>query len=336
MSTFGTNGPDPGHSGLAVGMDDDVTDGQYHAENALLPVGGATTSTPFGTIPSGMFNEEGGPNTGVPMCLDDPSDSLTAGSAIDLANCLNLAQQNWTVPATGKTGTITINGLCLDTASEQTTSGAGVVLGTCVKNAPTQQWSQGAGNTVLNVGATTNENTPMCLDDPNSSTTSGTDLDIANCSGGTNQVWPLPTAPGPAAGAPSGPIFPQETQSDTQQPCLDDANDATATGNKVQMWTCRGDASQTWVVEPGGTIQIGASHCLDSSGGATAVGTTVVLDPCNGSSSQTWTPGPNDSLVQTASGLCLDDYGANPANGTQIVIWTCNSGNNQAWRLPGW
>jgi hypothetical protein len=336
MSTFGTNGPDPHHSGLAVGMDVDVIDGQYHAENALLPVGGATTSTPFGTIPSGLFNEEGGQNTGVPMCVDDPADSLTSGTAVDLANCLNEAGQNWTVPAAGKTGPITINNLCLDTASEQTTGGTGLVLSTCVNKAPTQQWSQGAGNTVINAGATTNQNTPMCLDDPGSSTTSGTGLDIAACSGGANQVWPLPAAPGPAAGAPQGPIFPQLIQSDTQQPCLDDAGDSLATGNKVQMWTCRGDASQTWLAEPGGTIQIGASNCLDTALGGSAQGTQVVLNPCNGSSSQTWTPGPNDSLVQQSSGLCLDDYGANPANGNEIVTWSCNGGNNQAWRLPGW
>ncbi len=336
MTTFGTNEPDPGHSGLAVGMDDDIVDGQYHAENALLPVGGATTSTPFGTIPSGLFNEEGGASTGVPMCLDDPSDSSTAGASVDIANCLNLAEQNWTVPATGKTGTITINGLCLDTASEQTTGGTGVVLSACVKNQATQQWSQGAGNTVINSGASTAQSTSMCLDDPGSSTTSGTGLDIATCSGGTNQVWPLPASPGPAAGAPSGPIFPQETQSDTQQPCLDDNNDSTATGNKIQLWTCRGDASQTWLMEPGGTIQIGASNCLDSSGGGTAQGTNVVLDPCNGSSSQIWTVGANDSLVQQSSGMCLDDYALNTANGSQIVIWGCNGGKNQAWWRPGW
>jgi len=336
MTTFGTNGPDPGHSGLALGTDVDVIDGQYHAENALLPVAAATTSTPFGTIPSGMFNEEGGANTGTPMCLDDPSDSAATGTAVDLTTCLNAAEQNWTVPASGKTGTVTINGLCLDTAGGATTSGTGAVLDTCVKKDATQQWSQGAGNTLINSGATTAQGSSMCLDDPGSSTTNGTALDVVTCSGGTNQVWPLPAAPGPAAGAPQGPVFPQEEQSDTQQPCLDDANASTATGNKVQMWTCRGDASQTWLAEPGGTIQIGASHCLDSAGGATAQGTQVVLDPCNGSGTQVWTPGPNNSLVQQASGLCLDDYGANPANGTEIVIWSCNAGNNQAWRLPGW
>ncbi len=336
LNTFPANTYDTTHNGLVMGTDDDVLEGQYHAENALLPVGSATTKTPFGTIPSGMFNEEDGSNTGIPMCLDDAGNSSAAGATIDIANCLNAAQQNWTVPAAGATGQIQINGLCLDTAGEAATSGTGVVLGTCSATATTQQWSQGTGNTVINKGATATAGSPMCLDDPGSSTTSGALLDIASCSGDTNQVWPLPAAPGPAAGVPSGPLFVHETQGDSQQACLDDLNDSTAAGTKVQLWTCRGDAAQTWLVEPGGTIQIGASSCLDTVGEGTSQGTKTVLEPCNGSPSQIWTPGPNDSLVQQSSGLCLDDNGFTTTNGIQMQIWSCNAGNNQNWREPGW
>ncbi len=336
LNTFGTGTYDGTHSGLAVGMDDDVIAGTYHAEDALLPVMAATTKTPFGVIPSGLFNEEGGVNTGVPMCLDDPGNAATAGAAVAIANCLNQAEQNWTVPATGKTGPIQINGLCLDTAGGGTTGGTGVVLATCSSPTATQQWTQGPGNTVINQGATTAQGGPMCLDDPSGSTTSGTALDIANCSSGQNQIWPLPTAPGPAAGPPSGPVFPQETQSNSQQPCLDDANDRTTAGNKVQLWTCQGDASQTWLAEPDGTVRIGAGACLDSAGGGTAHGTAIVLDPCNGSNSQIWTTGASDSLIQQSSGLCLDDPNFSTTNGTQLQIWDCNGGPNQAWRLPGW
>ena len=324
MNTFGTWTYDGSHAGLALGTDVDVIAGTYHAENSLLPVMAATTKTPFGVIPSGMFNSEGGTDTGTPMCLDDPGDSASAGTPVDVANCLNVAGQNWTVPAAGHAGQIVINGLCLDLGNA-----AGVVLAKCSSTSATQQWTQGAGNTVINQGASTAQS-QMCLDDPAGSTTSGTTLDIAACSGGQNQVWPLPTAPGPAAGPPSGPVFPQETQSSTQQPCLDDANDSAKANNKVQLWTCRGDPAQTWAVEPGGTIQIGASSCLDSAG------TAVVLNPCDGTSSQVWTTGPNDSLVQRSSQLCLDDPGANTANGTQLATASCDGQSEQAWRLPGW
>jgi hypothetical protein len=340
MNTFAANTYDSTHQGLAIGTDVDVIAGTYHAENALLPIAAATTKTPFGVIPSGLFNEEGGADTGTPMCLDEAGDSSTAGATVDIANCLNEAEQYWSVPATGKTGQIQLNGLCLDTASEGTTGGTDLVLNTCSATAPTQQWTQGTGNTVINAGATTAQGSPMCLDLETSNTSSSppndTALDIAACSGGTNQVWPLPSSPGPAAGAPSGPVFPQETQSDTQQPCLDYAGLTNAKSDAVQLWTCRGDAEQDWVAEPDGTLQIGSSGCLDSSGGTGGSGTPVVLDPCDGSTSQVWQPGPGDSLVQESSGLCLDDPGFTTSNGQQMQIYSCNGGNNQAWRIPGW
>lgn len=321
LSTFGTWTYDGSHAGLAIGTDVDVVAGAYHAENALLPVMAATTKTPFGVIPSGLFNSEGGADTGHPMCLEDPGNAAAPGAHIAIATCVNAGEQNWTVPATGKAGQIKINGLCLDTAHGATANGTGVVLATC-GTAASQQWAQGPGDTVLNQGA------HLCLDDPSASTTSGTAVDIANCSGGQNQVWPLPTAPGPAAGAPSGPVFPALTETSTQQPCLDDANDSTAAGNKVQVWTCRGDAAQTWLAEPGGTVQIGQSSCLDTAGGA------AVLNPCDGHSSQIWTAGPNNSLIQRSSGLCLDD--PNPANGTAPQVMSCDGSGNQDWRLPRW
>jgi hypothetical protein len=335
INTFPAGTYDTTHSGLTLGTDVDVIAGTYHAEESLLPGGPVTTKTPFGSIPSGLFDIEGGSDTDAPTCLDDPGNSSTAGTAVDLAICLNAAQQNWSVPAVGKTGPIQINGLCLDTAAGGTTGGTGVVLSTCSSASATQQWSQGADRTVINQGATTAQGNPICLDDPGSATAPGTTLDIAACSSGANQVFPLPAAPGPAAGAPSGPIFTPATQQDTQVPCLDDANDSTTAGNKIQLWTCRGDAAQTWIAEPSGAIQLGASSCLDTTGG-TIPGTKVVLEPCNGGSSQTWTHGSNDSLVQQSTGMCLDDNAGNTTNGTAMQIWTCNNGNNQAWRLPGW
>lgn len=336
LNTFQANTYDKTHNGLVLGTDVDVVGGQFHSENALLPVASATTKTPFGTIPSGMFHTEGGTNTGTAMCLDDPSDSSAAGTAVAISTCLNVAEQNWSVPAAGATGQLQINGLCLDTASGLTDGGTGVVLAACSPTTATQQWTQGSGNTLINQGATTAQGSSMCLDDPGSSTTSGTALDIATCSGGTNQAWPLPAAPGPAAGAPSGPFFPQVLQSDGQQPCMDDNNNVLTAGNKVQMWTCRGDAQQNWVIEPGGTIQLGASTCLDTANGATSNSANVVVSPCSGSTSQTWTRGANNSLIQQASGRCLDDPGSNAANGTQLIIFTCNAGRNQNWRIAGW
>jgi hypothetical protein len=326
LATFAANTYDGSHPGLALGSDVDLVGGAYHSENALFPMAATTSSKPGGPIPSGMFVSDGGSNTGTPMCIDDPGDSSASGAAAEISTCLNDAEQNWTVPSSGATGTVSVNGLCLDT----TGGGSGTLteLNTC-SGASSQQWQQGTGNTLVNPAS------GLCLDDPGASTTNGTQLDAATCvTGDTAQVWPLPAAQGPPAPPASGSVYVQEEQSDTNVPCLDDANNAVTTGNVVQLWTCRGDPEQNWTVEAGGTIQINGSYCLDSSGGATAQGTPVVLDPCNGSTSQVWTPGANDSLVQEASGMCLDDPDFATGNGTQMQIYACNGGSNQAWWLP--
>jgi hypothetical protein len=331
LSTFAAGTYDGTKSGLALGTDVDLIAGAYHSENALFPLAATTSPYPGGPIPSGMFNEDGGSNTGTPLCVDDTGDSATAGAAVELSTCLNDAEQNWAVHSGG---TIQINGLCLDTASGGSSQGTLVVLNTCESGTTTQQWTQGTGNTLVNAGASTADGTQMCLDDPGSATTAGTQLDIAACSGGQNQIWPLPSAQGPPSPPPTGSVSSQELQPDTQVPCLDDTGNGTAAGTKVQVWTCYGDSEQQWTVEADGTLQVNGDHCLDSSGGATSPGTLVVLDPCNGSTSQIWTPGPDYSLVQQASGLCLTEPNSNPVNGEQMQIATCAGGNNQTWRLP--
>jgi hypothetical protein len=327
LSTFPADTYDGTSAGLAMGTDTDLIAGDYHSENALFPVATATSANAGGSIPSGMFVSDGGSNTGTPMCVDDPGDSSSTGTAAEISTCLNDAEQNWTVPSAGSAGTVTINGLCLDT----TGGGAGTLaeLNTC-SGASSQQWQQEAGNTLVNPAS------GLCLDDPGASTTNGTQLDVATCvAGDTAQIWPLPAAQAPPSPPATGPISVQEEQGSTQVPCLDDANDAVTTGNKVQLWTCRGDLEQNWTVEADGQIRINKEYCLDSSEGATAQGTPVVLDPCNNkSTSQIWTPGADNSLVQEASGLCLDDPGSVTANGTQMEIYACNGGDNQAWWLP--
>jgi Ricin-type beta-trefoil lectin domain/Domain of unknown function (DUF5122) beta-propeller len=329
LHTFGPGTYDGTSTGLVVGTDVDLIGANYHSENALFPEASTTSAAAGGPIPAGLFSEEGGTNTGAPMCLDDPGDSATS-TAAELAICINAGEQTWSVPAKGTTGSIKVNGLCLATAGGGTSNGTAVQLSTCNSGSNTQQWSQGAANTVINKGAA------LCLDDPGSSTTPGTQLDIATCSGGLNQVWPLPVAQGPPSGAPKGPIFSYLKQADTNVPCLDLTGGSTATGTKVELWTCNGNSRQSWTVEPGRTIQINGNFCVDSANGATAPGTLVVLDPCNGSSSQVWAAGPNFTLVQAASGLCLVDPASNAANGVQLQISNCGAGLSQQWQLPGW
>lgn len=336
LSTFPAGTYDGAQAGVALGTDVDLVGGAYHGEEALFPIAPTTSSTAGGPIPSGMFNEEDGSNTGTPMCVDDPNNATAAATTIDLATCRNSAQQNWTL----NSGTIQINGLCVDTLGGSTAGSPAAALETC-DGSSTQQWMQGAGNSVTNVGLSAAQGVQTCLDDPGSSTASNAPLDVTSCSGGTNQVWPLPAAQGPPAPPAVGPIYPQEEQSSSQVPCLDDSGNRSTAGNAVYLWTCRGDPEQNWTMESNGTIQI-HGMCLDTAGEATTNLTQLVIATCNGGTTQQWSPNPgaNYQLVNQGATLangtpyCMDDLNLKTSNGSPVGIYACNGGNNQAWRIP--
>jgi RHS repeat-associated protein len=137
------------------------------------------------------------------------------------------------------------------------------------------------------------------------------------------------TASGSAADAtvPSGPVPSGETGK-----CLDDANDSSASGNTVQIWTCLADAAQTWTAADDGTVQV-AGGCLAASG--TATGSSVVLQPCTAhDAAEQWRSGPGWELVNPLSGLCLNDKGASTTNGTAVILYACSGSVNEQWRLP--
>jgi len=337
VNTFPANTYDGSSAGLVQGSDVNNIAGVYHGENAIFPIASATSSNPGGPIPSGMFNEEDGSNTGTPTCLDDAGNSSTTGAAVDSTTCSNDAEQNWNIVGGN---TIQINGLCLDTAGSATTNGTPAALNTCT-GAPTQQWTQGtAGNTLINEGAT-NE----CLTVPGGNPKSGTALQIETCSTSlsTSQVWPLPVAQGPPAPPATGEIYPEDVPGGGQVPCLDNARNSLMAGNPVQIQQCIGDNEQKWTVEAGGAIQMGATHCLDTS--SSSPGTvSAVLNTCNGDTSQQWTLGANYELVNTGATLanggtqyCLVDPSSNTAGSTQMQISACSTSHNYSnyqWRLP--
>ncbi len=331
MNTFAPNTYDGTSSGLVMGTDVNVIAGAYHSENAVFPTGPATTSAPAGPIPSGVFSEDGGPfvsNTIAPLCLEGQGTSATSGT-VDLSTCVNDAAQYWSVPAPGHAGNIVVGGLCLDT------SGGSVVLSQCNGSA-TQQWTQGPGNTVAQGS--------QCLTAPSATNpVAGAGLTVTACPSGTppaTQVFPLPVAPGSPTAAPTGPLFLEATQTNTQVACADDANNATPS-TKVQAWTCRGDAAQNWAFQPIGTsgtftIQLDSGYCLDSSGG------NMVLDSCANppSATQTWALGPNYTLVQGGSSGTLCLTAPNVSNGTQLTVTACPAAGTsppmtQQWRHDG-
>ena len=135
-------------------------------------------------------------------------------------------------------------------------------------------------------------------------------------------------APNSASGA-TGPIVSGVSSSK----CADNNNGSGTNGNKVQIWTCDGNASaQNWTVNSNGTLTIDGG-CMDITGANNSNGTLIEWWTCNGGANQQW-QAENGEVVNPASGKCLDDPASNTTNGTQLILYTCNGGANQHWTLP--
>ncbi|WP_037568814.1 endo-1,4-beta-xylanase [Phaeacidiphilus oryzae] len=119
-----------------------------------------------------------------------------------------------------------------------------------------------------------------CLDVPNGSTTAGTQVQIYDCWGGSNQTWTHTS--GGALTVYSG----------SSQMCLDANGQGTTAGTKVVVWPCNGQANQQWKLNSNGTVTgVQSGLCLDVSGASTANAALVQLWTCSGQSNQQWTLG---------------------------------------------
>ncbi|MEV8315153.1 endo-1,4-beta-xylanase [Streptomyces sp. NPDC059900] len=112
-----------------------------------------------------------------------------------------------------------------------------------------------------------------CLDVPNSSTTDGTQLQLWDCAGRTNQEWTYTTA---------GELRVYGSK------CLDAGG--TGNGAKVQIYSCWGADNQKWRLNSDGSIVgVQSGLCLDALGAGTANGTQIQLYSCSNGSNQRWT-----------------------------------------------
>ncbi len=119
-----------------------------------------------------------------------------------------------------------------------------------------------------------------CLDDPNSATTLGTQMQIYTCTGAANQTW-TKTSSGQLSVTIGGTTL-----------CLDGYGKGTTNGTKVDLWSCNGGTNQQWNINSNGTVTgVQSGLCLDVTGAGTANGTLVELWSCNGGSNQQWTFG---------------------------------------------
>jgi len=112
-----------------------------------------------------------------------------------------------------------------------------------------------------------------CADVPNASTANGTQLQLYDCWGGTNQRF---------------------TNTSSRQlmvygnKCLDASNRGTTNGTPVIIYDCNGQANQQWNVNSDGTIRgVQSGLCLDAAGSGN--GARLQLYSCWGGANQRWT-----------------------------------------------
>ncbi|MEV4897725.1 RICIN domain-containing protein [Nonomuraea sp. NPDC055795] len=122
------------------------------------------------------------------------------------------------------------------------------------------------------------------LDNPNHSTSTGTQVNTWTPNGGANQTW----------------VFTQQPDGSYQivnghsRLCLDVSGGSVSAGAKAIQWTCTGGGNQRWVVTPasGGGHTIAARHSgLLLTTASTADGALVTQQAGSGSALQRWTIG---------------------------------------------
>ncbi|WP_225847776.1 ricin-type beta-trefoil lectin domain protein [Streptomyces sp. HPF1205] len=128
-----------------------------------------------------------------------------------------------------------------------------------------------------------------CVDVPGLSQTNGTQLQLWDCNGGSNQSF-------------------TSTSSKQLQvygtKCLDAAG--TNAGAKVQIWDCNGGANQQWNINGDGTITgVQSGLCLDAANAGTGNGTLLQVWTCNGGGNQKWTV--NGGTTPPPGGTAMDN-----------------------------
>jgi hypothetical protein len=132
------------------------------------------------------------------------------------------------------------------------------------------------GGTSPTSGTIVGTQSGRCLDVPGATTSNGTQLQLWDCTGTSNQAWTRTS---------SGQLMVYGTK------CLDANGQGTSNGTAVIIWDCNGQANQRWNVNSNGTITgVQSGLCIDASGAGTTNGTRIHLWACHGGTNQQWTP----------------------------------------------
>ncbi|MFE9633398.1 non-reducing end alpha-L-arabinofuranosidase family hydrolase [Streptomyces sp. NPDC006463] len=114
-----------------------------------------------------------------------------------------------------------------------------------------------------------------CIDINGSTTVNGTQAQLSDCNGQTNQRWTYTSG---------------KQLMIYGNKCLDAMAKGTSNGTMVVIWDCNGGANQQWKINTNGTIVgVQSGLCLDAVGAATANGTKIQLYSCASVDNQKWT-----------------------------------------------
>jgi hypothetical protein len=159
---------------------------------------------------------------------------------------------------------------------------AGPGLGLGLSHAIQAAQAAGVTSTVINVGS------GVCMDDPNSQTTTGVQLIQWTCNGGTNQNWTFSLVAGTTN---------TYTIASFAGLCVDISGKSTADNAMVIQWTCNGQTNQEFQAQPvtvsGKTntfnlVSVNSGKCIVPTGDSTASNTLLVQLPCTTATTRVW------------------------------------------------
>jgi len=253
---------------VTAGYPSDATENAVQANLAAAGYGSTSTSGNVVTVTS-PGNQSGAVGTPVTSVQVQASDSASGQTLTFSATGL---PPGLSISASGLiSGTPTSGGTFSPVISATDSTGA--------TGATSFTWAVSGGSTG-NTGALHAAGAGKCLDDPNSTTTGGTQQQIYSCNGAANQTW-THTSSGALSVTINGTTM-----------CLDANGKGTTNGTKAIIWSCNGQTNQQWTLNANGTITgVQSGLCLDVTGASTANGALVELWSCNGGSNQQWTLG---------------------------------------------
>ena len=265
--------------------------------------------------------------------LDDPGGSTTDGGVIDQWQLNGAANQQWTFnKVKGPDFTFTDQIVNVSSGKILGTNGTKIFQYTPGTD-PTELWNINKlsdGNYQIQ-----NVSSNLVLDDPNSSTSNGTQVIQFQPKGGLNQEW-VEVAAG------SGPAATYTVQNSSSHLVLDDPNSSTSNNTKIIQYQPKGTANQKWTFVPLADgndliVNLASGQVLGDPGFSTIEGTGIIQWQVNAGMNEQWQVVPQANgtveILNASSHLVLDDPNSSTSQGIQMDQWHWTSTANQEWKL---